>query len=172
VLASSFSDLGRELGRPVSDADARLLGCSVPDWPAFDDSAQALQQLAASYRLIILSNVDRRSFAGSQGRLGVDFDTVITAEDLGVYKPDPGAFDGLLHVTSEMGIRPDRLLHVAQSMFHDHLPAMSNGLSTVWINRRHDRSGWGATPAPASMPTPEWEFTSMAAFVAASSTSR
>lgn len=167
VLATSFSELGRDIGKNVSDADARQLGSSVPDWPAFDDSAEALEELARRYLLIILSNVDRESFGGSQRRLGVNFDAVITAEDLGVYKPDPRAFDGLLQRTSDLGIPRDRLLHVAQSLFHDHLPAKTKRLSTVWINRRHDRPGWGATPAPSSMPTPDWEFTSMAAFVAA-----
>lgn len=167
VLATSFSELGRDIGENVSDTDARQLGSSVPDWPAFDDSAAALEELSRHYRLIILSNVDRDSFGGSRRRLGVDFDAVITAEDLGVYKPDPRAFDGLLQRMSDLGISRDRLLHVAQSLFHDHLPAKAKGLNTVWINRRHRRSGWGATPAPPSMPTPDWEFTSMAAFVAA-----
>jgi FMN phosphatase YigB (HAD superfamily) len=56
---------------------------------------------------------------------------------------------------------------VAQSLFHDHLPAKQAGLPTAWINRRHDRPGWGATPEPPAPVTPDWEFPSMAAFAEA-----
>ena len=71
ILARSLRELGRELGVPVTDEDANRLGASVPDWPAFLDSPDALQALAQRYQLIILSNVDRASFAASNRRLGV-----------------------------------------------------------------------------------------------------
>jgi 2-haloalkanoic acid dehalogenase type II len=164
VLAESFRRTAEDLGVDLSDADASALAASVPDWPAFPDSAQALARLKRRYRLVILSNIDRASFAASRRRLGVEFDAVLTAEDIGSYKPNPANFDALLVRIDELGVPRERLLHVAQSLFHDHVPAKDKGLSTVWINRRHDRAGWGATPAPSSGVQPDAEFPSMAAF--------
>lgn len=164
ILARSLRGLGAELGAEVSGEDAKRLGCSVPDWPAFGDSAGALAGLSRHYRLIILSNVDRDSFAASNRRLGVTFTSVITAQDVGSYKPSPRNFEALLAEVDRLGIPRGRLLHVAQSLFHDHEPAKRAGLATVWINRRHGRPGMGATPPPCSQVTPDWEFPSMRAF--------
>ena len=161
ILARSLRGLGRELGAEVSDEDAERLGRSVPDWPAFADSAGALAALATRYRLFILSNVDRESFAASSRRLGVAFSGVVTAQDVGSYKPSPRNFDALLAETDRLGVPRGRLLHVAQSLFHDHVPAQRIGLPTVWINRRGGRPGWGATPEPAAGVHPDWEFGSL-----------
>jgi 2-haloacid dehalogenase len=163
VLRESFRRTGRTLGHEVTDADADALGTSVPDWPTFPDSAAALRRLKQHYRLIILSNVDRASFAGSNRRLDVAFDEILTAEDIGSYKPDPANFTALLRRVEEIGAA-GKLLHVAQSLFHDHVPAQAAGLPTVWINRRHGRPGWGATPAPRVGVTPDLEFPSVGAF--------
>jgi 2-haloalkanoic acid dehalogenase type II len=164
ILARSMRDLGAQLGVAVSDSDAQELAGSVPDWPAFDDSAEALQRLGKHFKLIILSNVDRESFAGSNKRLRVEFTSVITAQDVGSYKPSMRNFDALDAERRRLGIAEGKLLHVAQSLFHDHVPAKQVGLPTVWINRRHANPGWGATPAPQAEVTPDWTFTSMAAF--------
>ena len=163
ILGRSMRGLGRELGAEVSEQDASALAGSVPDWPAFADSRDALRRLAERYQLIILSNVDRESFAASNRRLGVTFASVLTAQDIGSYKPSPRNFDALAAEARRLGIGSGRLLHVAQSLFHDHVPARQAGLPTVWINRRHDRPGWGATPAPPARVVPDWEFPSMAA---------
>ncbi len=146
----------------VSDEDAAALGSSVADWPAFPDSADALARLKRHYRLVILSNIDRAGFAASNRRLGVEFDTVLTAQDIGSYKPNPANFDALLAKIDGFGIPRRRLLHVAQSLFHDHVPAKAKGLPTVWINRRQDQQGWGATPPPAAGVQPDAEFPSIA----------
>ncbi len=167
VLAEAMRCTGDELGVAVSDQDAEEFGRSVGQWPAFADSMAALQILAQHYRLIILSNIDRASFAESNEKLGVTFDAIITAEDLGSYKPDPRNFAALIERAGEMEIPTGKLLHVAQSLFHDHVPAKEIGLPTVWINRRHSKPGWGATPDPGGAVTPDWEFTSMAAFAEA-----
>lgn len=164
ILARAMRGLGDALGVPVSDSDAEALATSVPDWPAFPDSADALARLAEHYRLIILSNVDRASFAGSNRRLGVTFTSILTAEDIGSYKPSPRNFQALLAEVERLEIGSDHLLHVAQSLFHDHVPAKAVGLPTVWINRRHSDPGWGATPAPPTEVTPDLTFTSMADF--------
>jgi 2-haloalkanoic acid dehalogenase type II len=170
VLSESFRRTASDLGVDMPHGDAAALGASVPDWPAFPDSAEALARLHRHYRLIILSNVDRAGFAGSNRRLGVEFDAVITAQDIGSYKPNPANFDALLTRVDELGVPRERLLHVAQSLFHDHVPAKAKGLPTVWINRRHDRAGWGATPVPAVAVQPDAEFPSMAAFADAADT--
>jgi 2-haloacid dehalogenase len=163
ILARSMRALGDELGAEVSAADAEQLARSVPDWPAFADSPAALAALGQRFTLIILSNVDTGSFAASARRLGVTFGSVLTAQDIGSYKPSPANFAALLTETARLGIGEGKLLHVAQSLFHDHVPAQQAGLPTAWINRRQDRSGWGATPAPPAPVTPDWEFPSLAA---------
>ncbi len=167
ILARGFRSVGEELGGPVSEDDATSLATSVPNWPAFADSSNALKVLGERFKLIILSNVDRASFAGSQARLGDEFASVLTAEDIGSYKPSPRNFDALAAEVARLGVADGRLLHVAQSLFHDHLPAKRAGLHTVWINRRHNRPGWGATPAPPADVARDWEFPSMAAFAGA-----
>lgn len=164
ILARAMRGLGAKLGVPVDDEEAERLAVSVPDWPAFPDSAAALERLARRYKLIILSNVDRASFAGSNKRLGVTFTSILTAEDIGSYKPSPRNFEALAREAERLGVAEGRLLHVAQSLFHDHVPAKAAGLPTVWINRRHGNPGGGATPAPSADVTPDWTFTSMGAF--------
>ena len=167
ILARSMRALGAELGAEVTDADADALARSVPDWPAFPDSPDALTALSERYKLLILSNVDRVSFAASNERLGVEFTSILTAEDIGSYKPSPRNFDALGAEARRLGIGTGKLLHVAQSLFHDHVPAKKAGLPTAWINRRHAKPGWGATPAPEADVIPDWTFTSMADFAAA-----
>lgn len=164
VLAEAFRRTGARISRPVDEEWARRLGDSVPDWPAFPDSADALARLAEHYRLIIVSNVHRAGFAGSNRRLHGEFAAVITAEDVGGYKPAPNHFRALDAALADLGVRRSELLHVAQSLFHDHVPAKREGLRSVWINRRHDRPGWGATPPPAEEWSYDLEFPSMGAF--------
>ena len=161
VLAETLERIASQFGVEASSAERRAFGASVPDWPAFPDSAAALAALHERYRLVILSNVDRASFAASARRLGIEFDLVITAEDVGSYKPDAANFAALLDRTNR-----DELLHVAQSLYHDHVPAKAAGLPTVWIDRRHGRAGTGATPEAATV-TPDWSFPSMASFAEA-----
>jgi 2-haloacid dehalogenase len=154
VLATAFRRTGEELGTPVSAEWAARLGDSVGDWPAFPDSPDALARLARHYKLIILSNVHRAGFAASNERLRGDFAAIITAEDVGAYKPAENHFRALDAALPGLGVDRGELLHVAQSLFHDHVPAKREGLPSVWINRRHDSPGWGATPEPAG----EWSF--------------
>jgi 2-haloacid dehalogenase len=164
VLAETFRRTAAALGKPVSDAWADRLGSSVPDWPAFPDSADALARLARHYQLIIVSNVHRAGFAGSNQHLRGDFAAVITAEDVGAYKPAENHFRALDRTLPKLGVDRDQLLHVAQSLFHDHVPAKREGLPSVWINRRHDSPGWGATPEPSQEWSYNLEFPSMGAF--------
>lgn len=143
-------------------------GGSVGRWPAFVDSPEALRYLKQHYKLVIISNVDRASFAKSEQRLGVTFDRVITAQDIGSYKPNLRNFRYALDdIKKTLGVEPAQVLHTAQSIFHDIVPARSIGLRTMWINRRHGVDGWGATPAPrvdADLTRPDFEVPSMGAF--------
>ncbi|MDE3134822.1 MAG: HAD-IA family hydrolase, partial [Acidobacteriota bacterium] len=116
VLATAFRQTGERLSAAVSDDWARRLGDSVPDWPAFPDSAEALARLARHYELIILSNVHRAGFAASNEHLHGDFAAVITAEDVGGYKPGPNHFRALDAKLAQLGIERGKLLHVAQSL--------------------------------------------------------
>ena len=148
--------------RPIA-AEAAAFGASVGDWPAFPDSADALAYLKGHFQLVILSNVDRKSFAGSNRRLGVEFDQILTAEEIGSYKPDLRNFEYLLARAGEAGVAKGELLHVAQSLFHDHVPANRMGIASAWIDRRHDKPGGGATIVPDPMPHYDFRFTSMRA---------
>lgn len=164
VIAESVARAGNAHGIVVPPELGLEIGTSVPDWPAFPDSANALARLSQRYKLIILSNVDRASFGASNKRLGITFDAILTAEDVRSYKPDPRNFEALLKRVQEMGIAQDKLLHVAQSLFHDHVPAKASDLATVWIDRRGGRPGYGATPIPENAVQPDWTFPSMASF--------
>ena len=167
VLAECFRGLAKEWNTAVTDAEAERFGNSVPDWPAFPDSAAALAYLKQHYKLVILSNVDRASFAESNKKLGVTFDAICTAEDIGSYKPDRRNFDFVLKTVKEkLGLEPKDILHTAQSLFHDHQTAKAMGLATNWIDRRMGKSGSGATMAVDAVKT-DFHFPSMAAFVEA-----
>ena len=118
---------------------------------------------------MVLSNVDRASFARSNPRLGVAFFAIYTAQDIGSYKPDPRNFRYLLDRLAEAGYRPDDILHVAQSLYHDHVPANRSGLRSAWIDRRQASAneGWGATPPPAGEVRYDFRFASLAELAAA-----
>jgi 2-haloacid dehalogenase len=149
ILAEASRGVGRDYGVELSDEAADVFGGSVGDWPAFPDSAVALNALASRFRLGVITNCDDDLFALSNRRLGVKFDWVITAQQLGSYKPDPRNFELAFE---RMGLPRERVLHVAQSLFHDHVPAKTLGLTTVWIDRRRERPGFGATPPAEATP--------------------
>jgi len=162
LLARVHRRLAAEWGVADGEAEAAAFGGSVGDWPPFPDSAAALSYLRRFYKLAILSNVDRASFAASQGRLGVVFDAVFTAEDIGSYKPDPRNFRYMLAALADAGHAPSEILHVAQSLFHDHAPANACGLASAWIDRRDGQEGWGATAPPPAGVKYDFRFTSLA----------
>jgi 2-haloacid dehalogenase len=149
ILASSARAAGRSFGVEVSDAGAAAFGDSVGDWPAFPDSPEALARLKRRFGLAVITNCDDDLFARSNARLGVQFDWVVTAQQVGSYKPSRRNFE---YAFQRIGLPRDRILHVAQSLFHDHVPAKELGLSTVWVNRRQGKAGSGATPPAAATP--------------------
>ena len=167
LLATVHRRMAGELGLPTTEAEDRHFGASVPDWPAFPDSAASLQYLKQYYQLVILSNVDRESFKGSNQRLGVEFDAVYTAQDVGSYKPDLANFDYMLTHLKARGLERSDILHTAQSLFHDHGPAKRRQLASAWIDRRHEQDGWGATMPPPQGAAFDFRFASMAEMVKA-----
>jgi 2-haloacid dehalogenase len=167
VLASCLREICSGYGVEPSDEESRLFGGSVVDWPAFPDSGAALRQLRTRFRLGVITNCDDDLFSASNARLGVGFDWVVTAEAVGSYKPDPRNFEAAF---AQMGVERARILHIAQSLFHDHVPAKRLGLSTVWIDRRQGRPGVGATPPAAA--TPDATYRDMATFAGAATRGR
>ena len=167
LLAIVHARLAERFGVPADEDAAHAFGQSVGDWPAFPDSPDALRYLKRHFELIILSNVDRASFARSNERLGVEFDRVFTAEEIGSYKPDLRNFEYLLERLGENGLEKSDLLHVAQSLFHDHAPANRFGIASAWIDRRHEKQGGGATKLPDPMPHFDFRFTSLEELAAA-----
>jgi 2-haloacid dehalogenase len=162
VLASGLRGVAGELGFTPTDDQVAAFSRSVEAWPAFPDSVDALAQLKRRFRLGVITNCDDDLFAASNRRLGVEFDWIVTAEQVGAYKPSEANFKLAFE---RLGLPRERIVHVAQSLFHDHVPAKRSGLTTVWINRRHDRPGSGATP-PAEA-SPDAIYPDMASFAAA-----
>jgi 2-haloacid dehalogenase len=167
LLARVHRRLAEEWGIAATAEDHRAFGGSVGDWPAFADSAVSLNYLKQFYKLVILSNVDRRSFAASAKRLGVAFDAVYTAEEIGSYKPDPRNFRYMIDALKRSGHAQRDILHIAQSLFHDHAPANALGLCSAWIDRRQGGEGSGATPPPPEGVHYDFRFASMAELVEA-----
>jgi 2-haloacid dehalogenase len=149
VLAGALRGVGSDLGFEPGDDEVAAFSGSVGDWPAFPDSAGALATLKQRFRLGVITNCDDDLFALSNRRLGVEFDWVITAQQARGYKPNPANF---VLAFERIDVPRERILHVAQSLFHDHVPAKALGMTTVWINRRQGRAGFGATPPAEAVP--------------------
>jgi len=149
VLRMVLEGFGSRLGFVPSQTELQRFSESVKAWPAFPDSTPALQALEKKYKLAIISNIDDDLFAFSAQQLQAQFDWVITAQQAKSYKPSLTNF----HFAFErIGLPKNKILHVAQSLFHDIVPAKALGLSTVWINRRHNKEGAGATPPAQAQP--------------------
>jgi 2-haloacid dehalogenase len=149
VLAGVLGRLGDELGFSPTDEEVNAFASSVGEWPPFEDSPPALRALGSRFGLAAITNCDDDLFARSAERLGADFDWVITAERARAYKPSRRNFDLAFEV---IGLPTERILHAAQSLFHDHVPAKQLGLATVWVDRRGGREGPGATPPATAEP--------------------
>lgn len=170
LLARVHRDLAGSFGirtDPELDTD---FGNSVPRWPAFPDSAGALKVLKRHFRLVILSNVHREGIAASARQLDTEFDALYTAEDIGAYKPSDTNFQYLIdHLKSDFGLDRRDILHTAQSLHHDHLPANRFKLASAWIDRQRLSEGgsWGATAKVATMPRLDFTFFTLGAMAAA-----
>lgn len=153
-------EAARGVGRALEIEDGALENAivdSLGGWPPFPDTVDALRRLQRRFRLVITSNIDRDLFALTSASLGITFDHVVTAEDVRSYKPSHGHW---LRVMRDLNVDRNEIVHVAQSLYHDHVPARELGIRSVWINRRAGRKGSGATvPAEAG---PDLTFTTLA----------
>jgi 2-haloalkanoic acid dehalogenase type II len=173
VLKASYKALARELlalppaeeeeeQGALLDEEGGAFAASIARWPAFPDSVAAMRKLkASSFKLVALSNVDRASFARTldgplaglqEGSPTPDMpllDAAYTAQDIGSYKPDLRNFGYLIaRAKEDFGVDKDEILHVAQSLFHDHEPAKKVGLQSAWIARGEEGvSGMGGDVA-------------------------
>ena len=137
VLAEVMNDFGREMRVDIDDEEARGLADSIRNWEPFPDTVPALRRLKSRYKLAVLSNIDDDLFALTLPKLGVELDCVVTAQQVRSYKPSLSNFETLLE---RLQIPKVRLLHVAESLYHDVAPARALGIATVWVNRRQGRA--------------------------------
>jgi 2-haloacid dehalogenase len=149
ILRRCLDAVCARYGIEASEAERRRFAAAVADWPPFADTTPSLTALGTRYRLGVITNCDDDLFESSRRRLGITFDWVVTAQEAGSYKPDLRPFELAL---DEIGMPSDRIIHVAQSLHHDHVPAKRLGLATVWVDRRHNRPGFGATPPATAEP--------------------
>jgi 2-haloacid dehalogenase len=143
VMAAVLSKLASEAGVALPDADSDALARSLPRWPVFDEVPGALAEAhARGWRLMALSNTDRDFIEASMATIGVPFEGAVVASEIGSYKPGHRHWEAFYEVT---GADRDSHVHVAQSHFHDIVPAHELGIPSVWINRLHERG----EPAPS-----------------------
>jgi 2-haloacid dehalogenase len=142
VLRGVMAGMAGELGFTPSAAEHDALANSVAFWPPFADTVEALIRLQKRYKLVILSNIDDDLFAGTQRHLGILFDAVITAQQVGSYKPAVANFQTAV---VRLGVPVGQILHVAQSLYHDHAPAQALGFTSVWVNRPSRLPGTGVS---------------------------
>ncbi|MBV6659786.1 haloacid dehalogenase type II [Pseudomonas yamanorum] len=161
ILRRVYDRIAKEWRLDVDEQEREAFGTSVKNWPPFSDSIEALQYFKQFYKLAILSNIDHGEFNYSKEKLGVDFHCVITAQDVGSYKPDPRNFTFLIDTLEVMGVGKGEILHVAESLYHDHVPANAAGLAGSWIHRRHDKEGFGAIHVPEVEATYDFRFISL-----------
>jgi len=167
VLRAVVRGLGQQLHFTPTTDDEEALPESLRKWMPWPDTVEALQRLKKQYQLAIISNVDDDLFAATARHLQVQFDHVITAEQAQCYKPCLEIFGLAL---SRIGVAPERVLHVGQSVYHDVIPAKSIGLSTVWVNRPSARPGVGAVKAAHGRP--DLEISDLASLARAAVTAR
>jgi 2-haloacid dehalogenase len=149
VLRQEVREAGRRWGFDPEPSEVDALADSLAHWEPFPDSVEALRALKRRYKLAIISNVDDGLFALTACHLEVEFDWIITAEQAGTYKPSTNIFEVAI---GRMGVAREKLLHAAESLFHDVVPAKGMGLSTVWVHRRSTKKGFGATPPADAKP--------------------
>jgi 2-haloacid dehalogenase len=153
VLGRTAEEIGRRLGKPVIPGDAQRFAETLRIWKPFPDTVQALQSLAKYYKLAIISNIDDDLFGDTQRLLKTSFAFVVTAQQVRSYKPAQKNFQEALRRAEQAGIKKEEILHAAESLYHDIGPANALGLKTVWVHRRFDKSGFGATKPGTAMPS-------------------
>lgn len=139
ILELCYKELANrlEIQYDELESEAKTFGSSVQYWKPFPDSVDALVRLQKHYKMVILSNVDKTSFSATQENLAPFVpDLVLTAQEIGTYKPNEQNFHYMLAAIKEQfGVEPHEVLVTAQSLIHDHQPAHALGLKGAWITR-------------------------------------
>ena len=152
ILSQSVQEMGARLGIPVSTEEGDRFAESLTQWDPFPDTVPGLQTLATRFRLGVISNVDDDLFSATRKKLVVPFDLIVTAQQVQSYKPSHKNFQEALR---RSGLKQDEILHAAQSVYHDIVPANALGIRNVWVNRSSARPGAGATRPATARPTAE-----------------
>ena len=143
ILREVMIAMASDFGVRLKEAEQNSLVDSLPRWQPFPDTVDALKRLSTRFRLVILSNIDDTLFLQTQRHLKVEFAEIITAEQVKSYKPAHAHFNEALR---RLDVSAHQILHVAQSLYHDHVPASRFGFRTAWINRPSLLSGTGLSP--------------------------
>jgi 2-haloalkanoic acid dehalogenase type II len=164
VLQEVIKKIGHHLEMSLTPQEIKAFGSSIQDWTPFDDTVEALTTLAEKYKLVIVSNIDNASIEATKKHLKVPFYKTFTAQNIGAYKPNHQVFGYVFEDLALDGYAKSDILHVAESLYHDHVPARELGLSSVWINRRFDKQGSGATPSVSKEFVPDLVFNDLISF--------
>ena len=167
MLEPIWQAMAPDLGLPASPAAAQAFRTSITSWPAFADAPESLARLGRDCFLVAMTNADNWALRMMARTLGEPFNDKVTAEDVGVNKPDPQVFAYTLGRLSVQGFGKPDVLHTAQSQYHDIRTAKQLGFATAWIERRSGRQGFGATPVPAAVTEPDFHFPTLVALVEA-----
>jgi 2-haloacid dehalogenase len=160
ILKIVFQKFSLKYNFEIEHGQEYSLSESVKVWPAFPDSNKALNKLQEKYKLVIISNIDDDLFAHSEALLGVKFDYIFTAQQMGSYKPSIHNFK---YVKEKLNLTNDNWLHVAQSLYHDHVPASKMNIDSVWIKRQSAAGDQGIAPVVEIVPSRKYD--SMESFV-------
>ena len=161
MMAPAYRTMAAELGLPADEATVEGFRLSIPAWPAFPDTVDALKRLRTRYRLVAMTNSDNWALGHFARTMEHPFDDLVTAEDVGTCKPDPQFFAYARGRQSSHGYKLEDYLHVAQSQYHDIGVARQLGYRTCWIERRMGKEGFGGSPAPAVVTRPDYHFESL-----------
>ncbi len=165
MLPLIYRDMAFGWGLGFRDEDAQAFRDSIRSWPPFPDTVEALEELGRRYRLVAVTNADAWALEHMSANMGDPFQERVTCDEVGVNKPSPRVFEYVLEKLAPSGVGRKDILHTAQSQYHDIVPASALGFATMWIERRQDKGGFGATPRPEQLVTPTFHAASMADFV-------
>ena len=157
VLRGVLDRFGTRLGFVPTPTERDGFPASLGEWKPFPDTLDALQRLGTRFQLAVISNIDDALFSLTNKTLGIEFAHVTTAEAVGAYKPEQCVFETAL---ADIGCSRDRILHVAESLYHDIAPAGELQLATVWI----DRNQGAQSAAQSADAQPTWTFTTLGEF--------
>ena len=165
MLPLIYRDMVSHWNLEASDNEASGFQQSIRSWPAFPDTVASLDELKKRYRLVAVTNSDAWALKYMSAAMNDPFDEQLTCDEVGVNKPSPRVFECLLEKLAPLGVSRGDILHTAQSQYHDIIPAMKLDFSTMWIERRHGKGSYGATPKPDQVAEPTFHALSMSDFV-------